>query len=295
MPDEKDKLVKPPDPTSGPSGTLAKPGGAVKITGKSRLHSALAASGGVKVDPEESFKKAAAEAAKSAIDKVDDPNTALNRIAIMADVSGSMGSCDGSRQTKIELLKMALGGFIQQINPDTTSVAIYTFPLGYERFDEDDDYGSVTASAGVAHGLSRDKNLLQMTVNGLRDSGGTPMHSTMSKVISEVSLTRGIIISDGEADSPDRALEQARNFAKSETIVDCVHIGSSGAGERLLSEIARICGGLYLKFDNVENFSKAFSFLSPENRAKLALAAGPNASLAEKAEVAKLLGAKEIK
>lgn len=291
--DDKNKLIKPPDPASGPSGTLSTTGGAVKITGKSRLHSALASAGGTKVDPEESFKKAAEEASKSAIDKTDDPNTAANRIAIMADVSGSMSSRDGSSHSKIDLLKMALGGFVQQINPETTSVAIYTFPLGSEW--DDNDYRSGSAQTGVARRLSRDKNLLSLTINGLQDGGGTPMHSTMKKVIEEISLTRGIIVSDGDADSPDAALEQARAFAASETVVDCVHIGSSAGGENLLSQIAKITGGLYLKFDNVENFSKAFSFLSPENRAKLALAAGPGATLAEKAEVARQLGAKEIK
>lgn len=298
MDNQDNKLIKPPDPKESPSGTaISKTGGGVKITGKSRLHSALVSSGPAPKDPEAAFKAAAAELNKSQIDKHDDPNTAEHRIAIMADCSGSMGSRDNSRFEKIELLRQALGSFIDQINPDNTSVAIYTFPF-YEHGWEDDNDNITTStyqSHGVHHKLSRDKNLLKLMVNGLKDGGGTPMSSAMNKVITDIPLSRGIIISDGEADSAPAALEEAHKFAKSETKIDCVHIGTSASGENLLAQIAKITGGLYLKFDNVDNFAKAFSFLTPEGRAKLALAAGPQATLAEKAEVARQLGAKEIK
>ena len=294
---EKDKLIKPPDPASAPSGTALSPsGGAVKITGKSRLHSALASQGGTKVDPEESFRSAVNAANASHVDKQSDPNTAENRIAIMADTSGSMSSYDGSSQSKINLLKTALAGFIQQINPDNTSIAVYTFPLGSRWYEETEDVDS-TQLHGVTHRLSRDKTLLQLTVQGLSAGGSTPMHDTMQKVLDEVSLTRGIIISDGGADAPMFTLDKAQLFAESETVVDCVHIGSSASGESLLKEIAQITGGLYLKFDIVENFSKAFSFLSPEGRKALMLNAGPAGQLTAegKEAVARLLGAKEVK
>lgn len=110
------------------------------------------------------------------------------------------------------------------------------------------------------------------------------MHSTMGKVIDELPLTRGIIISDGEADVPNAALDYARKYAASETVVDTVHIGNSTGGEKLLQEIASITGGIYIKFSDVAAFSKAFEYLTPERRATLML---PGA--------AALLGAKELK
>jgi hypothetical protein len=287
MPEEKDKLIKPQNPDESPKG-IATTGGKVKITGKSRLHSALSQT--PVEDPAESFRKAAATATASQVDKQNDPLTATNRIAIMADVSGSMNSSGvsgNSRQAKIDLLKLALTGFLNQVNSDTTSVAIYTFPLrgGWEHPEEDevDQFGGF-GPQGIAYRLSFDKTLLQLAVQGLSAGGGTPMHSTMGKVIDELPLTRGIIISDGEANAPQAALDYARKYAASETIIDTVHIGGSSSGERLLQEIASITGGVYIKFDNVDAFAKAFEYLTPEKRATLML---PGA--------AALLGAKELK
>jgi hypothetical protein len=275
--EDKNKLVKPSNPPEGGSSE-----------GKSRLHSAL--SQAPAEDPAESFRKAAATATASQIDKQNDPLTATNRIAIMADVSGSMDSGAGvknSHQTKIDLLKIALTGFLNQVDSDTTSVAIYTFPLRHDgelEYNSDHDDFDTFTQQGIAYRLSFDKTLLQLAVQGLSAGGGTPMHSTMAKVIDELPLTRGIIISDGEADRPDAALDYTRKYAASETIIDCVHIGSSSGGERLLQEITSITGGIYIKFSDVENFSKAFSYLTPERRATLML---PGA--------AALLGAKELK
>lgn len=286
--EDKNKLIKPTSPPEGEIKGIATIGGKVKISGKSRLHSALA--GAPVEDATESFRKAAATATASQVDKLNDPLTAANRIAIMADVSGSMdgGAGGNTREAKIDLLKVALTGFLNQVDSDTTSVAIYTFPLrgGLEQMNEEeenDQFGSFQPK-GVAYRLSFDKTLLQLAVQGLSAGGSTPMHSTMAKVIDELPLTRGIIIGDGEADAPQAALDYARKYAASETVVDCVHIGASSGGERLLKEIASLTGGVYLKFDNVENFSKAFSYLTPERRASLML---PGA--------AALLGAKELK
>ncbi len=289
----KDKLIKPTEEKEIKGITSTKTGG-IKISGMSRLQAALKQA--PKEDLEESFRKAAevVNEAANTVDKLNDPLTATNRIAIMADISGSMSDYAEGTKRKIDLLKTALKSFLNQINFDTTSVAIYTFPLrsGYDWDDTDVDSGN---SQGIKFKLSHNSPMLNLAVDGLQAAGGTPMHETMKKVINELPLTRGIIISDGEADRTDAALDEARKFALSETIIDTIHIGSSNSGEKLLQEIAKITGGLYLKFDNVTNFAKSFSYLTPENRAKLALAAGPQSTLAERNEVAKMLGAKEIK
>lgn len=311
MDDNNNKLQKTPGPSSeGPQGTAITPSGGVKISGKSRLHSALAGANAPKssAEIEEGFKKAAEAAVAHSPDKVRDPLTAENRIAIMADCSGSMSeqasgnnpySSHGTK--KIDLLQQALVGFINQVNFDTTSVAIYTFPMNYreEELSAEERDPEFTATfptgTGVKYKLSFDKLLLTYAAQSLRASGGTPMHSTMQKVLQEIPLTRGIIISDGEADQPDTARMNAHDYTKSETIVDCVHIGDSSSGEQLLQDIAKITGGIYIKFDNVQNFAKAFAFLTPEGRATLILNAGAGATLEQKEAAARMLGAKEIK
>jgi Mg-chelatase subunit ChlD len=292
--DDKNKLIKPSEAGKEISkGVSSTPTGGVKIAGRSRLHSALAQ--GPKEDPEESFRKAAQVIQEAALKNAVDPLTCENRIAIMADCSGSMSGRVISNKSKMDLLKEALRGFIDHVNFENTSVAITTFPLrqGYGWDGEDNSIASGGTTAKDL--LSTNKTLLETTAQCLQDGGGTPMHEAMGKVINEIPLTRGIIISDGDADHFELAIAEARNFAKSETMVDTVHIGKSSRGEKLLQEIASITGGFYIKFDDVSSFAKSFSYLSPEGRAKLALAAGPQATLAEKNEVAKLLGAKEIK
>lgn len=298
MANENDKIQKVPDASQTPSGIQKSGAGSIKITGKSRLHSALAQAGATTQSSDESFKKAVENVTASSVDKVNDPLTALNRIAIMADCSGSMSSAAGNgiRNSKIELLRQALTGFINQVNFDNTSVAIYTFPM----WEHSEEYGdqfhdpNVPQTQGIKYRLSRDKTLLTFGAQSLNASGGTPMAQTMGHVIADIPLTRGIVISDGVADSSENALRQARLFAKSETIVDTVHIGDSSSGEKLLQQIAQITGGIYIKFDNVANFAKAFSFLTPEGRATLMLS-GNIGTLEGKEAVARLLGAKEVK
>lgn len=288
---EANKLTKPQNPDNMPKGILVNPAsGTVKISGRSRLHSALAKA--PHEDPAESFRKAAQAASRASneADSLNDPLTALNRIAIMADVSTSMNEAGDGRHSmqryslpkKIDHLKTALTGFLNQVLFENTSVAIYTFPLRGQNYNE--DLEMLQNGIGISYRLSFNSSMLHLAVQGLIAAGGTPMAQTMDKVLSEIPLTRGIIVSDGDADSYEGALAIAKNYRDSETVIDTVHIGTSTSGERLLQEIAEITHGVYLKFDNVANFSKAFAYLTPEKRGTLMLTGA-----------AALLGAKEIK
>lgn len=188
-----------------------------------------------------------------------------NRIALMLDLSGSMGSVEKNK-AKIEHLRDAVLGFVQAADMGTTGISLTGFPNT------------------VVTPLEANSQLITMSVLALNASGGTPMHEAMEYVMMHVPLTRGIIVSDGEADDRNRAIAMAHRFKESETIVDTVHIGDNTGGEELLKEIALITGGIFIKFDDVANFGKAFKFLTPGNR-NLLLESG----------AAGLLGAKEVK
>ena len=219
----------------------------IKITGKpnaSALHSRLAEA----VAQDEILAQA-------------DPLVVPNRIAIMPDASGSMSGY------KNQCLHEALTSFINMCDFANTSIAFYSFGQRPEiRFD-----------------LSRNKKMLLLTARGVQASGGTPMAEAMADVLGTISLTRAIIISDGCADSPTECTDIAQGYADNETPIDCIHIGKSSHGEDLLKEIARLTGGIYIKFTDVTSFSKAFSYLTPAKRGELNSA------------IAGLLGAAEIK
>lgn len=300
--DNKNDSLSPSRENEVAKGITSSPGSGIKITGKSRLHSRLGAIGNVASpqDAEAAFKDAARRVNEARFGNAEgtdqrDPLLAVNRIAIMADCSGSMGDYAPEGKRKIDHLKTALDGFLNQVRFENTSVALYTFPLrgDHEDYDNPDTYNQ----SGVKYKLSFNKDLLSLAVNGLRAAGGTPMAQTMANVLTDIPLTRGIIISDGEADNDTAAFEQANLYKDSETVIDTVHIGSSNGGEALLQKIASITGGLYLKFTNVAAFAKAFSFLTPEGRATLFLSAGVKGELTGEAkkEIAKMLGAEEVK
>lgn len=204
-----------------------------------------------------------------------------NRIALMLDTSGSMAMTDNSAsgsnynrfhqkldKSKIELLREAMQSFVSQCNFGDTSLALETFP-----FEEE-----------FRLGLTSFEPILTTTVMSLQAGGGTPLSQAMSYVLGSYSLTRGIIVSDGDADNGPSALDIAGQYAEAGVPLDCVHIGTSSGGEQLLKDIAERTGGIFIKFDNVNNFAKNFSYLTPAKRSQLFLSGA-----------AGLLGAKEIK
>jgi len=203
-----------------------------------------------------------------------------HRIALMLDSSGSMSGSAAAGEddyvtgglSKIERLREAVMHFLQSCDLSTTSLAIETFGAdGNEHLvPQSTDYG-----------------LLMMSIMGLQSYGGTPMAQAMAYVLAHYAITRGIIVSDGQADSSTAALETVTQYAEAQVPIDCVHIGSASHGEDLLRKIAELTGGMYIKFTNVSNFAKSFAYLTPAKRSELMLHDG--------SERARLLGATEVK
>jgi hypothetical protein len=111
------------------------------------------------------------------------------------------------------------------------------------------------------------------------------MAGAMRRVRDNVSVTRCVLVSDGQADFTQPCLDTARDFAEFECPIDTVHIGSDTSGEQLLKEIAKITGGLFIKFTDLDSFSKSFKFLAPATRMMLAA----------NNDIARMLGATEVK
>lgn len=171
------------------------------------------------------------------------PLACKNRIALMLDVSGSMGGA------KIASLRDAVTGFILACDMSDTSLALE--PFG-------DDYPSPNRVT-----LTTVQPMLMTTAMLLRAEGGTPTAQAMDYVINTYSITRGVLVSDGDADNAQACYDSAIQYREAGVAVDCVHIGDSSGGEACLRRIAEITGGQYIKFTDVNSFSKSFKYLTP--------------------------------
>jgi Mg-chelatase subunit ChlD len=225
-----------------------------------------------------------------------------NRIGLMLDVSSSMGS-EEQGKTKIQHLKDACQNFIDACDFSNTAIAIETFPEAGMEDDEEYLYNRrkheleqdplahllPSTKFGQAHvqqpgkiGMCNVPAMLKAHIDQLQDNGGTPMAPAMQRMLTRNSLTRGVLISDGEADNVAAAEGYAHEWKKADIPIDTVHIGN-GSGAELLKRIAAITGGMFFKFDNVAAFAKNFHFLTPAFRGMLTSGS------------ANMLGAKEIK
>lgn len=192
-----------------------------------------------------------------------DPLTRQNRIALMLDASGSM--CG----SKIQSLRDACASFVQSCNMSDTALAVETFG----------------AEPEIRVALTCQQPLLAMTVMSIPASGGTPMAAALEYVLRTYSITRGVLVSDGQPDSEAAAYLVAEQYKTAEIPVDCVHIGQSVSGEACLQRIAEMTGGKFIKFTDIQSFAKNFKYLTPAYYAQLTSGAVDAAQL----------GAREVK
>jgi uncharacterized protein YegL len=178
-----------------------------------------------------------------------DPNKCTNRLALMLDVSGSMGG------QKISSLRDAVTGFISACDFSDTSLAME--PFG-------DDYPSPNRIV-----LTTLQPMLMTTAMMLQAEDSTPMARAMDYVLNTYSITRAVLVSDGEPDSTQACYDSALQYKEAGIMIDCVHIGDASSGEACLRSIAEITGGQYIKFTDVSSFSKSFKYLTPKFYAML--------------------------
>jgi len=197
--------------------------------------------------------------------KANDALTRTNRLALMLDVSGSMHG------DKIQSLRDAVTGFINACDFSNTAVALEPFGEGNPPPNRMD--------------LNVFGPLLLSTVQMLNANGSTPMANAMDYVLNSYSITRGVIVSDGQPDSEAAVYESVEHYRGAEIPVDCVHIGHDTHGEACLRRVAETTGGQFIKFTDIASFSKSFKYLTPRYYAMLT---GGHVTAAE-------LGAKELK
>lgn len=194
-----------------------------------------------------------------------DPNVKPNRLALLLDVSGSMSG------SKIQSLRDACSTFV-------TSCSFRDTALALEPFGEGNPPPNRLA-------LTCFQPILLTTVMSLHASGSTPMADAMDYVLNTYSLTRCVLVSDGQPDSEANAYSVAESYREAGIMCDCVHIGDSPSGEECLKRIAELTGGQFIKFTDINAFARSFKYLTPAYYAQLTAGAVTAADL----------GARELK
>lgn len=186
-----------------------------------------------------------------------DFSTFPNRLAILADFSGSMQdpifgySSKETFKSKLDCLKEAIQDFALRSDSTTTAIAVISFPKGF-RIE-----------------LTNDKTQIHLRMFAASTLGDTPMGQGLEDGLS-ISPTRCMLISDGEATDGDSSYRQADRYRERSIQCDCVHVGFSTSGEERLKKIAEVTGGLYLKFKDLPSFASSFHYLLPESREAIA-------------------------
>ena len=195
-----------------------------------------------------------------------DPLTVPNRLGIIFDNSGSMGSIAPSGNRAVDDAKTGVRNFLASCKSLETSVCIYPFQKE----------GTV---------LTCDYSVLNIYVAGLDANAGTPLYTTMIKLLNDQKITRGVIFSDGEPtddsryswehDKPESTKskkEQAIEAAKSKEMpFDTIFIGDKEAsGYKEMKWIAEQTGGIFINFEDSYSLSKNLKYLSPGLRFLLA-------------------------
>jgi len=183
-----------------------------------------------------------------------DPKTVSNRLGLVIDDSGSMGD-DG-----MDNAHKAVQGFTANCDMKDTSIAVY--PLNAN-----------------SKSLVCDFDLVNLYVNGLRATGGTPIYTVLEKLITNESITRAILFSDGsptdsnciEKDNDgwsSRSSEFAKKviklYNKKEVPVDTIFIGTEGSsGYNEMKELARLTNGIFINFKDSNSLATGLKYLSP--------------------------------
>jgi hypothetical protein len=203
--------------------------------------------------------------------KTIDPKQVPNRLGIVFDDSGSMS---GSAITDAH---SAVKNFTASCNFNDTSICLY--PLNKD-----------------PKPLTVDYDLLNIFVMGIQADGGTPLYTTLLKMIENDSITRGVVFSDGsptdsklighseswDSKPPDFAQEIIQKYKDKEIPIDTIFIGfmhgeGTTGGYAEMKKIAELTNGIFIHFTDSSSLSKNLKYLAPRYRALLA-----NAELKEK-------------
>lgn len=213
------------------------------------------------------------EQAEETIKKID-PLTVPNRIGMVFDDSGSMSG------KSITDAHSAVKNFTVSCNFNDTSIAIY--PLNRD-----------------PKPLTIDYDLLNMFVQGIQATGGTPLYAKLLDMFEKESITRAVIFSDGDP-TDSRLLGNSEywdskpstfacdiidKYKAKEIPIDTIYIGkvnddeTKPSGYREIEEIAKRTGGIFIHFKDSNSLASNLKYLVPRYRALLA-----NAELKEKVQ-----------
>jgi Mg-chelatase subunit ChlD len=180
-----------------------------------------------------------------------DPSKATHKIGIVFDDSGSMGG------SKITDAHAGCEEFLRSCNPTNTAVSVY--PMNPE-----DGHAKISLTSKMYD--------VATAVKTYHATGSTPMFETLTDMLDNESLTRGILFSDGSPNHTNTKEATITKAIEKKIPIDTVFIGyaTDTYAIAIMKEIAERTGGIFMIFEpGKANFKTAFKYLSPGYRAML--------------------------
>lgn len=194
-----------------------------------------------------------------------DPQTVPNRLGMVIDDSGSMGT-DGMNNAHL-----AVKGFTASCSMLDTSIAVY--PLNKE----------------PKH-LICNYDLVNLFVSTIMATGSTPIYAILDKLVTNEPITRAVLFSDGSPTDAsiisdvdegsynfgfkkpkEAALTCLNKYIAKEIPIDTIFIGHEDShGYKEMKEIARLTNGTFIHFKDSSSLSTGLKYLAPKYRALLA-------------------------
>jgi hypothetical protein len=198
------------------------------------------------------------------------PSEVPNRLGIIFDDSSSMSG------EKIEDAYVAIRNFTNSCNQLDTSIAFY--PMNASPRD-----------------LTIDYDVLNMYVQSIGASGGTPLYTKLRELIENVEITRAVVFSDGDptdsrlinnnaegstgfsnygAKSIEFARDTVKLYIDKEIPVDAIYISEKegdtvGLGYDEMKKLAELTSGVFIHFKDSKSLSQNLKYLAPKYRALL--------------------------
>lgn len=201
-----------------------------------------------------------------------DPTKCNSRLGLVFDDSGSMSG------QPIQDAHTAVKNFTVSCNYQETSIALYPLNLSPKP-------------------LTVDYDVLNLFVQGIKATGGTPLYTKLLELIEKENITRAVVFSDGSPtdsklighaeswDSKPAAFAQdiIKKYQEKEIPIDTIFIGEAydeaSGGYAEMKRIAELTGGIFIHFKDSNSLASNLKYLAPRYRALLA-----NAELKEKVQ-----------
>jgi Mg-chelatase subunit ChlD len=180
--------------------------------------------------------------------------SATERLMLIQDCSGSMTCALRDKTSRIDAAKTAIEHFITKCDSRISALGLIAFET----------------SATLRAPMTTSYLTLSLATWSLQPDGTTYMGKALTLARETESLTRAILISDGEPVDPNCVETEVLQFIERKIPIDTIFVGDAeGAGAALMRSIAERTGGFFTAVNDSKAYAEALTRLEFRNRLQL--------------------------